>query len=172
MEGRNLRPLEAARAAVAACNLGLEHLLQAKPAQGTAVAVLERESADKLFPIGWQLLTKDVVLPAARAFESLLAAKAGAENNRERPQRIEGANRTLHAAVLAGKPWLALGKLAALEGDMEAATLTTLLALIDECPSLRGALDSGTSATEPAAGPRFIATSQQLRLVQTFLAGL
>jgi len=170
MEGRNLRPLEAAHTAVAACNLGLEHLLQAEPALATGMVVLERESADKLFRIGWQLLTRDVVLPAARAFEKLLVDNAHAGT--DRGQRLERARRTLHSAIATGKPWLALGKLAALEGDIESATLTTLLALIDECPSLRGALAPSARTRETLAGPRFIATRQQLRTVQAFLAGL
>jgi hypothetical protein len=169
IEGRAVRPLEAAHAAVAACNLGIEHLLQNQSAPATAVAVLEDAGADKLFRIGWRLLTEDVVLPAARAFEKRLTAEARTANDRARAQRLERANHTLNAAVKAGKPWLAIGKLADLDGDSE---MTTLLALIDECPSLRGKLDCGAGAKQTATGPRFIATRQQLRAVQAFLAGL
>jgi hypothetical protein len=169
LEGRTLRPLESAHAAVAACNLGIEHLLQVASARTTAVAVLERQSADKVFRIGWRLLSEDVVLPAARALEKWLTDQARAENHRGRAQPLDLASRTLHSALTAGKPWLALGKLANLEVDIE---MTTLLALIDECPSLCGTLASGSGAKGTVAGPRFIATHQQVRAVQAFLAGL
>ena len=169
MEGRNLRPLEAAHVALATCNLGLDHLLQAHSAPATAVAALENESADKLFRIGWRLLTEQVVFPAARAFEKRLTAQTRARDDSERAQRLERAGRTLHSAITTGKPWLALAKLTEIESTIET---TTLLALIDECPSLRGKLEVSPGAKEAAAEPRFIATRQQLRAVSAFLADL
>ena len=172
IEGRGLRPLEAAHAAVAACNLGIERLLQDEPARAAAVSVLETENADKLFRIGWQLLSRQVVLPAARAFEKMLTEKARQETDRQRVQNLEQAGRALHAAIATGKPWTARGKLTALEGEIENATLVTLLALIDECPSLRARLASSANEREATTDLRFISTRKQLDAVQTFLAGL
>ena len=174
IEGRNLRPLEAARATVAACNLGLEHLLQDQPALATAVAVLRRQGADKLFRIGWHLFAEHVVLPAARALDNILTREALQQTDRDIVRRLHGAGRALHSALAAGKPWTALGKLTALEGDVDMATLTTLLALIDECPSLRAELASHAGAEKTAASQefQFISTRRQLRSVQAFLAKL
>jgi hypothetical protein len=172
LEGRTLRPLEAASAAVATCNLGLEHLLRDKPGQDAPTSLLQRTSTDKLFRIGWRLLGQDVVLAAARAFENALVREARTESNRERARALDQGIRTLRTAIATGKPWAALGKLAALEGEVDPATLTTLGALLDECPSLRGRLSplAGDAATKQEG--RFIATCAQLRAVQTFLAEL
>jgi hypothetical protein len=172
IEGRSLRPLEAAHAAVAACNLGVERLLQDEPSRATAVDVLEGENADKLFRIGWQLLTKQVVLPAARAFEKMLIEKVRQETDRQRIQDLEEACRAVHPAIATGKPWTARAKLTALEGAIENPTLVTLLALIDECPSLREKLASSSNEREATTELRFISTRKQLDAVQMFLAGL
>jgi hypothetical protein len=172
VEGRGLRPLEAAHAAVAACNLGIERLLQDEPSRTTVVDVLEGENADKLFRIGWQLLTKQVVLPAARAFEKMLVEMVRQETDRQRIQDLEEACRALHAAIATGKPWTARAKLTALEGEIENTTLVTLLALVDECPSLRARLASSANEYEATTELRFISTRKQLDAVQRFLAGL
>jgi hypothetical protein len=174
IEGRTLRPLEAARAAVATCNLGMEHLLQDEPSQDASASLLQRTSADKLFRIGWRLLGQDVVLAAARAFENALVREARTESNRERAKALEQGTRALRAAIAAGKPWTSLRKLAELEGEVDATTLTTIVALLDECPSLRGKLSLQTGSENATAnqGVQFIATCEQLRAVQTFLDGL
>jgi len=168
-EGRSLRPLEAAHATVATCNLGIEHLLKDGSGHATASTVLRHEGVDKLFRLGWRLLAQQVVLPAARVLESLLVHQARRETDREHARRLEQANRVLHSATTAGKPWTALGRLTALYGDLDEATLETLLGLMGECPSLRRRL------AVPGDGKpeiHFIATGQELQLVQAFLAEL
>jgi hypothetical protein len=174
LDGRSMRPLEAARAAVATCNLAIDRLLQDEPAHATASTVLRHESVDKLFRMGWRLLSQDVQLPAARALENLLARESGREPDSERARRLEQARRTLHAAIATGKPWTALGRLLALQGDVDPATLATFLALMSECPSLRGELAAQARAKQEDAKQeiQFISTSQQLRSVQAFVANI
>jgi hypothetical protein len=58
LAGRRFRPLEAAEAAIAACNLGLEERPTASLAGTGAVA---------LFRLGWHVLHRDVVQPARAA---------------------------------------------------------------------------------------------------------
>ncbi len=174
IEGRNLRPLEAAHAAMAACNLGIERLSHEPLARAKAVRILDRESADKLFRIGWRVLAEQVVLPAARAFEKMLARKIR-QGTASDPLILERASRALHASIATGKPWTALGRLTALEGEFDARTFATLLALIDECPSLRGSLACPAGEKdekETTAELRFIATNRQLHAVEGFLAKL
>lgn len=172
IEGRTLRPFEAARASVATCNLGMEHLLQDEPGQNPSASLLQRTRADKLFRIGWRLLGQDVVLAAARAFENVLVREARTETNRERAKALEQGTRALRAAIAAGKPWTSLRKLAKLEGEVDATMLTTLVALLDECPSLRGKLAPVSEDAPTKQEARFIATCEQLCSVQTFLAKL
>jgi len=70
--GAPLRPLDAAEAALATCNLGLEHALAAHAGGGRApdaTAYLERLSCDVLFRVGWRLLHDALAQPAAAAVE-------------------------------------------------------------------------------------------------------
>jgi hypothetical protein len=55
IEGRRLRPVEAVRAAIAACNLGLELVLGARKRGdlGAAVDALRKHPADGLFRVAW-----------------------------------------------------------------------------------------------------------------------
>jgi hypothetical protein len=102
----------------------------------------------------------------------MLIEKARQETDRQRIQDLEQAGRALHAAIATGKPWTARGRLTALEGEIENTTLVTLLALIDECPSLRGKLASRANEHEATTELRFISTRKQLDAVKMFLAGL
>lgn len=54
LEGRSFRPVEAARAVTATCNLALERILAG--ASGTPVELIARHPADVLFRVGWRLL--------------------------------------------------------------------------------------------------------------------
>ncbi len=63
IDGRSLRPVEAAETAMAICNSGLDHLIETtanddasaeKPAQ-RAAGLLKQYGADRLFRIGWHL---------------------------------------------------------------------------------------------------------------------
>jgi hypothetical protein len=60
IEGRRYRPAEAAEAALGLCADGLEHLLDAAPGDGDradrARRLIERESAVKLFRLGYRLI--------------------------------------------------------------------------------------------------------------------
>jgi hypothetical protein len=149
-EGRAMRGLEAARAAMATISLGIDHLA----AGGLPVTVIRLESVDKLFRIGWHLLFSDIVMPAARALEPQLV--------------MSGATfqaRALGAAIKSGKPWPALPSVRAL--ILDSAEISTLLALSDECPTLRGLL---AQPTDSSCALAFVANRSQLQAVRDFLA--
>jgi hypothetical protein len=79
LESRRFRPFEAAAAAVATCNLGLERLLhQAAPAGMDAAELAARAGAVALFRTGWRVLHDQVAAPARRARPSALDAPAAA----------------------------------------------------------------------------------------------
>jgi hypothetical protein len=149
-EGRAMRGLEAARAAMATISLGIDHLA----AGGLPVTVIRLESVDKLFRIGWHLLFSDIVMPAARALEQQLKTSGAAPQARE-----------LGAAIKSGKPWSALPGIRAL--GLENAEVSTLLALSDECPTLRGLL---AQPTDSSCALAFVANRSQLQAVRDFLA--
>jgi len=166
IEGRAMRPAEAARAAVAVCDLGLDHLVEgeAKTVDGALA-----EGADKLFRVGWRLLAQEVAGPAARKLEAILVQARGKDGAVD--QALARAVAALHSALAAGKPWTARNKLAVLRELGEPAAATALLSLIDECPHLGRVLTGTASARKPGAAGEleFISTGEQLRSVKAFL---
>jgi len=163
LAGRSLRPLEAARAAVAACNLGLEHLLGTAERRA-AEALLEGEPCDRLFRLGWHLLHHEVQLPAGRALARALSSRAG---DAPAGELARVANR-VRQAVAAGKPWIVLGRLDELHDVLDPAIAAALRGLLDECPSLAGTLAEDGVSREP----QFIATEAQRSRARAFLEDL
>lgn len=135
---------------MATVSLGTNHVAGG----AAAVTVIRLESVDKLFRIGWHLLFRDIVMPAARAVEQQLKTSGAAPQARE-----------LGAAIKNGKPWSALPGIRAL--CLENAEVSTLLALSDECPSLRHLL---AQARDSMCELAFVANRSQLQAVGDFLA--
>jgi hypothetical protein len=158
--GRAMRPIEAAPAVVAVCNLGLEHVLATKK-ERTPLQGLRNTSADKLFKIGWNLLFHEVVLAAATGAQHMVVQAI--EHAPDGSKALERAAAALRSAVAAGKPWIALRSLQPLQEHLGQATWASLSALLDECPALVGG--------ESAEGT-FIATQKQIASAQAFIAKL
>jgi hypothetical protein len=158
-EGRALRPLEAAEATIATCNLGLEGLVAQDPSRARLETT--RHGAVKLFRLGWQRLFTEVSLVAADTLgaqlDRLLADPAHANRLLADPARATDAIKRLRAELgrhrAAGKPWLVRPRLLVLQGLLPPQQLAVLQAALDECPA--------------RPGPLFIATGAELRAVQT-----
>jgi hypothetical protein len=163
---RSFRPVETANASVAVCNLGLEYLLGNKAGTDEAADLLYRESADKLFRIGWRLLHQEVIVPTARACERLLVKQAQSASD---TRALNRATTALHAALVAGKPWTARQGLTVLEELIDPTTLVPLMALLAECPSLCGKLHPREASKEANPDLVFIANHDQIRFIQAFL---
>jgi len=162
---RSMRPVEAARAALATSSLGLEHLLTQQPKPGSAARMVECTAADKLFLIGWHILFYEVVLPAAGSAMAILEKAANAnEINQGEIQRVASA---LRSAIAKGKPWTALPHLDVLEERVGHPTFATLAALFGECPTLAVRL-----ASDDESESGFIATNEQIRTARTFIIRL
>lgn len=158
--GGGLRSADAARVALAACNLGLESALQRHDAGGdaddAAAAALREASADRLFRTAWRRLAREVIGPAAEAAERCLRAVAANSDPDDAAELLRAANR-LGAASRGGVAWTARSEVEMLHGVLDGALLEALLGLIDECPALNG---------------EFIATSADLGAVSELLASL
>jgi hypothetical protein len=164
--GRPMRPVEAARAAVATCNLGLAHLLGGHGKPEAGVRMLEGTPADKLFLVGWNILFHRVVLPAAEKAKELLVRAADSAADRAGKRDLERAAAAVRSAIAAGKPWVARRSLEALADRVDQPVLAAVTALLGECPTLAGQLSSqGSREIE------FIATGEQLGAVRSFLEG-
>jgi hypothetical protein len=166
LDGRPMRPVEAARAAVATCNLGLAHLCGGQGKPETDARMLEATAADRLFLVGWNILFHAVVLPAAERAKELLvrAAATGADPDSRRD--LERAESALVSASASGKPWAARRSLDALADRLGEPVLAAVTALLGECPALEGRLSQGSQEIE------FIATEEQLGAVIGFLEGI
>jgi hypothetical protein len=170
--GRNLRPLEAARAAVATCNLGLEHLMKVgkKERSSTyASSILIEQSTDKLFRIGWRMLYQDVVLFTSHALELALVKTIKKGAFLESTAELGQIAKALHSASKAGKPWTARARLDGLDAIYDPITLAAMKSLIDECPTLRAPIVD-VRVHRPESEPICIATEEQISNAQTFLA--
>lgn len=170
---RSMRPVEAASAALCACNLGLTSLAgQPGKAKLSSRSLLARTPADRLFGLGWALLFHDVLCAAVAVAEDHMTYAMEAQAN---PSEVGRALKALRSARASGKPWLALPGLHVLDETLAAPALTALCALVDECPSMAGELAPELDPkSDPGlvSGPVFIATPAQVERVRAFLAGL
>ena len=170
IDGRRFRPVEAVEAAIAACALGLEHRVggadDGGPALEGAVRLLARESAVKLFRIGWRTVYTDVQLAACDALRRALTRRARAERDRVAALKLTSVAKAAKDAAAASAPWQARRALGILEGRLDASMLETLSALLDECPTIAPA------GADDGRAPGFIATPAQVCWTRTFLKGL
>jgi hypothetical protein len=172
--GARLRPLDAAEAALATCNLGLERALVdpddghgrnngRAPSTASAAERLEQLSCDVLFRIGRRLLHDEVSRPAAAAVERVatrLAHATAAPRERVPLERLAAAART---ALKEGRMAVLATRLDVLAGGLDDAPLACLAALSDELPALLS-VDGAT--------PERIASAAQLRRARSLLEAL
>jgi len=158
VRGQRLRPLGAAEAALATCNLGFE---QAQPE--SHANQLSRLSCDVLFRIGWRLLYDAVSRPAATA---ILRVASGTASVTSAPDRRASLNRladSARAALKENRPLAPGARLDVLAGTLAPETLALLAALSDEVPALCSA--DGTAIER-------IASAGQLQRARAFLEAL
>ena len=148
--GERLRPLDAAQAALATCNLGFEH---ARP-EHSAANQLDRLSCDVLFRIGCRLLHDAVSRPAAAAIERLASGAARATSVPSQRASLTRLADAARAALKENRPASPGARLDVLAGTLEPEKLALLAALSDDVPALLAA-DGVT--------PERIASAAQLR---------
>jgi hypothetical protein len=181
LQQRRFRPIEAVDAVIATCSLGLGLVLESErpnkretePARGAAGA-LRRLSADGLFRLAWQRLYQDGSDAAAAAAVSILE-RAATEAGTDDRAALGRAARELRQARAARSPWRARTTLDALIGLVDGKELGALSGLMDECPSLRGGLDTADERGPKRGGPgapRFIGTPAELARARELLAQL
>lgn len=168
MVGRRMRPVEAAEAALAVCNLGLEWALEHQACKDALQGLL-RFRADQLFRVGWKLLFEQVAMATLQRLERFVARLRGAEAQ-VRNDRLDEVARRLLAAHRSGTPWTARPHLAPLGVLLEdGPTLAALDALLDHLPVLAGSLLPADAA---ARGHAFVSTSTEIAIAQDFFDGI
>jgi len=160
-ERRRFRPIEAIRAALSTCNLGLE--IAVAPARrerrgdlhARAAEALAAHPADALFRAAWSQIHRDVISAAASVAVALLRGAAEAAGSVDGKALARAASR-VQTATEKGEPWIAIGSLDAAEGLVDASTLDVVRSLMGECPCLNADAVGGRPPREDAT--RFIAT--------------
>jgi hypothetical protein len=161
IQGRAFTIREAADAAAATCNLGLENW----PARWSSRDLVAA------FQAGWTLLHRDVCIHAAKTLVESLATIDGLD--RETWLQVDALRRALAGHLADGEPWRigdALDVLVALDAPSWAA----MRALLDECPALHAAVTTagaGVRRVDPAQFA-FISNNREIAAVRAFLGSL
>jgi hypothetical protein len=165
IQARPFTAKEAAEAAVATCNLGLERL-------AAAADYLVAHDLIGAFQIGWAALHEHVCIFTANALVDILATIRVADP--ETQSALNMLRVRLRRAIQQGTPWRAAEALDALAMiDMPACA--ALIALIAEFPvihrGLIASIDRRVHSVDPDAFD-FIAGADQLKVIETFIDGL
>ena len=173
-QDRQFRPVEAAEAALATCQLGIESVLRRRldtPDESLledVAALLVGKDAVRLFGAGWRILHEKVAMPAAKTLSALIGQVK--DGNREKLQIYELAALMdlLDEKIKAGQPWLFVADsddpLRYLDNDL----LLPLMGLLHEYPTLHGVM----AVKEGKTGPSLISNQGQVKWIETWLSGL
>lgn len=147
---RRFRPLEAAQAAMATCQLGAELLtgLCTAGAQDPDPAYLIRMLAGllvdtdmvRLFNCGWRILHERVAMPAARSLAELMRRVKRTIRDTRRRRDLAGKLLSLDQKIKAARPWLFVPEMEDLLGELDNDLLAQLSDLLGQYPILPSAL--------------------------------
>ena len=147
LAGRALRPVEAAAMTVATCNLGLHYIADIHVPCAPEIltpqmvaAYVADYPAEKIFSLGWHVLHRDAVAPAARALlECLDNSIAVAVDVSQIPAMAHAAT-ALRRALQNGVAWEAMGAVRKGLSGVKKSRRVALEGLIARCPALWGEL--------------------------------
>jgi hypothetical protein len=167
LQERPFEPQEASDAALAVCNLGLEHWPGDVPDD-----VLIAHDLVQLFQLGWAALHQGVGMTAARGV--IRALDTVHSHDRDVQLALIRLRAELTRHIDAGTPWRARPLLEVL-ASLDLPAWAALRGLIDECPVMSSVL-----AVSREAGPHrvsatafeFISETDQVRRIERFLDAL
>jgi hypothetical protein len=163
LQGRSFTPREAAAAASAVCNLGVENWPPRWPAATGLTGVFE---------VGWAVLHRDVgMYTAQRLIEILSTVRC---NDRDTYLGLEALRTALVRGVRHGAPWRARDALDVIV-TLDMPAWAALLGLIAECPVLHAGLSAARQPgthTIDATAFEFISENSQIATVHAFIESL
>ena len=185
VQSRPFTAQEAHDAAVAICNLGLEHWPAHWPNLGTqdvgsiagAHTTLPRtllvdHDLVTAFEVGWAVLHTDVSMFVAEQLIATLTDLECADDEMQSELRV--LRRELRRQCDSGTPWRARDRLEVV-ALLDSTAWASLLGLLDECPVLPAALSAileGRTRAVSATAFTFISTTDQIRQVRAFMKRL
>lgn len=165
IQSRPFTSKEAADAAVAICNLGLEHLPDSP-------GYLVTHDLIGAFQVGWGVLYTDVCLYSARELARMLRGVGVADDDLQRA--LSMLRIRLLREIDNNTPWRASDGLEVMT-SLDLPAWAALTGLIAECPvlhaGLHASLDRSIRSVDPGAF-EFIAERNQLPLVKAFMESL
>ena len=185
IQGRPMTAQEASDAAVAVCNLGLEHWpshwsVPAPGATAAGSAVGDRAPDDllvtcdlvRVFQVGWSVLYRRVCVRAAERLLDVLDRLTHDEADVR--EGIDALRVELSRGLREGCPWRARDAIDVLAG-FDMISWAGLLSVIDEYPVMNAAIratgDRRVRSVSPSAF-EFISEQEQIVMVERFLAAL
>lgn len=163
IQSRAFTPQEASDAAVAICNLGIEHWPEAPD------TFLIDHDLVSAFEVGWSVLHEDVTMFVAK--ELLAALRDVRASDGDITKGLKVLRTELRKQVKAGTPWKARNALDVV-AMLDLAAWTSVRGLLDECPSIPAALTAtleGRTGAVSAIDFDFIATRSQLDKLREFM---
>jgi hypothetical protein len=172
-EARNFRPVEAAEAALALCNLGFERALGltwnatgSRERESRAIAWLTRHDLVTAFRAGLHVAHHELALAASHALRTRLQRSASPRPARARAREFSRLAAALAQDAERQEPWRSCSRLDVLETILHPGTLTAFRALLAECPTLPPQL----SRTHRASASRFVTHVAQVHQIAAMLA--
>ncbi len=160
-ESRRFRPVEAADAVLAACNLGLENWPPRWPEPRDLVTV---------FRVGWTTAHGQVCLHAARRLVEIVSALEC--DDRDVESQLEALARRMAAQVRAGTPWRARDDLDVL-AILDPPSWASVLRLVDECPVVPKPRPAGSERElRVRLESEFISENRQIAWARDFVESL
>jgi hypothetical protein len=177
LDGRRFRPVEAADAVLATCNLGLQNGpgpsgRASAAAPPLPIDLLVEQDLVNVFRAGWRVLHGSVSLHVARTLAAVLRDLPCRDPGLRRDVRRLGTR--LEAQVNAGTPWGERDRLDVL-APLDALAWSTLRGLLGEYPVVpRDAAEraAGHKPLRVASAFDYIADSGQIAWVRDFVASL
>jgi hypothetical protein len=173
VQSRPVRAEEASDAVMAVCNLGLESWPARWLSRGaTLETCLIHHDLVSVFQVGWTVLHEDVCIYAADQLVGVLTGLDCIDSHIQ--DGIEALRKTLTRHTRTGAPWEA-GDAFDVIATLDTPAWAALLALIDQLPTMHGALGAtltgATHQIDPSAF-EFISEHAQIQQVREFMRRL
>lgn len=181
IDDRKFRPFEAADAALATSNLGLEHIVTGRISKKKLAEILENTSVVKLFRLGWNILHREVGLKAVEGLLSYIKNDRKQHNNTNK-RNIDGVGsvddlveegfldlfKDLKEAVSDKRPWQVKKNLDVLEVKYDRNVARMFRIFLDECPATIKNL-SKIKESKELCEREFVSRKKQIEEIHAFL---
>ena len=171
---RRFRPVEAAEAALATCQLGAEFVLQRrldrpqKALFDAVVMLLVDNDLVRMFNTGWRALHQQVVMTAAETLSALIRQAKNGTSEKQHPYELAALSDALEKKITVSQPWLFLSEIDDLLGYLDNDLLSSLIDVLREYPTLPAEM----AIKEGGTRLPLIYSQGQIQCIETWLADL